>query len=253
MAEHHFYQIFLYVWFGLSAFVFVLLLFIKAPYGRHNRAGWGLQISSRTGWVFMEGLSALMMAGLFVATDRAVGAVALVFLGMWEIHYVHRAFIYPFRRRDEGKKMPVVVVLMGMVFNAGNCYLNGRYLFSFGPFYPTEYLWEPRFLVGAGLFGFGFVINQQSDWILSHLRKPGETDYRIPRGGLFEKVSCPNYLGEIMEWVGWAVATWSLAGLSFAVWTAANLVPRALAHHRWYREHFDDYPKDRKALIPYLF
>ncbi len=252
MSQGEFYQIFLYAWFGLSAFVFLLLLFIRAPYGRHNRSGWGLQISSRLGWVLMEGLSAVMMAAFFVLSHRSVGAVSLVFLGMWEIHYVHRAFIYPFRRRDEGKTMPLVVVVMGMLFNAGNCYLNGRYLFSYGPGYSLSYLTTFKFLSGAALFGIGFVINQQSDWILSHLRAPGETGYRIPKGGLFDKVSCPNYLGEILEWTGWALATWSLPGVSFAVWTAANLVPRALAHHRWYREHFDDYPESRKALIPYV-
>ena len=65
-------------------------------------------------------------------------------------------------------------------------------------------------------------------------------------------VSCPNYLGEVMIWTGWAIATWSLAGLSFAVFTAANLVPRALANHRWYRETFPDYPRTRRAVIPWL-
>jgi len=78
----------------------------------------------------------------------------------------------------------------------------------------------------------------------------GETGYKIPHGGLFERVSCPNYLGEIIEWSGWALATWCLPGLSFAVWTFANLAPRARAHHRWYRAKFPEYPEERKALIP---
>ena len=43
------------------------------------------------------------------------------------------------------------------------------------------------------------------------------------------------------------------AGLAFAAWTMANLVPRARAHHRWYRERFPDYPARRKALVPGLF
>ena len=68
----------------------------------------------------------------------------------------------------------------------------------------------------------------------------------------FEWVSCPNYLGEMTEWAGWALATWSLPGLAFAAYTAANLAPRALAHHDWYRERFPDYPPRRRALIPYL-
>lgn len=36
------------------------------------------------------------------------------------------------------------------------------------------------------------------------------------------------------------------------LWTLANLLPRALAHHRWYGEQFDDYPRERKAILPFL-
>jgi steroid 5-alpha-reductase/3-oxo-5-alpha-steroid 4-dehydrogenase 1 len=104
----------------------------------------------------------------------------------------------------------------------------------------------------VALFVLGFSINLQADTILINLRQPGETGYKIPRGGLFRLVSCPNYLGELIEWTGWAIATWSLPGLAFAVWTAANLVPRALSHHRWYRDRFPDYPAERRAVIPLL-
>ena len=96
------------------------------------------------------------------------------------------------------------------------------------------------------------IINIKSDDILFALRDDGSTGYKIPRGGLFEKVSCPNYLGEIIEWTGWAIATWSLAGATFAIWTVCNLAPRALAHHKWYKEEFEEYPEDRKALVPFL-
>ena len=58
--------------------------------------------------------------------------------------------------------------------------------------------------------------------------------------------------GEIIEWIGFAVMTWSVAALAFAIWTAANLAPRALSHHKWYRETFPDYPTERKALIPFV-
>jgi protein-S-isoprenylcysteine O-methyltransferase Ste14 len=91
-----------------------------------------------------------------------------------------------------------------------------------------------------------------SDRALRALRAPGESGYAIPRGGAFEWVSCPNYLGELLEWFGWAIATWSIAGLAFALYTAANLGPRALAHHAWYRERFPGYPPRRRALIPFV-
>ena len=45
---------------------------------------------------------------------------------------------------------------------------------------------------------------------------------------------------------------WSLAGLAFAVFTVANLLPRALATHRWYRAQFPDYPPQRRAVVPFL-
>ncbi|HDP80029.1 MAG TPA: DUF1295 domain-containing protein, partial [Spirochaetes bacterium] len=95
--------------------------------------------------------------------------------------------------------------------------------------------------------------NMHADHVLKNLRSPGETGYRIPAGGLYRFVSCPNYFGEILEWTGWALATWSLPGLAFALFTMANLVPRARAHHRWYHETFPDYPAERKRVIPFLY
>jgi 3-oxo-5-alpha-steroid 4-dehydrogenase 1 len=130
--------------------------------------------------------------------------------------------------------------------------LQGQWLFVLGPERPLAWLWHPAFLVGAGLYLAGVLVNRRADATLRALRAPGESGYRVPRGGLFDYVSCPNYLGEIIQWIGWAVATWSFAGLAFALWTTANLLPRALAHHRWYRSHFPDYPQQRRALLPFV-
>lgn len=47
---------------------------------------------------------------------------------------------------------------------------------------------------------------------------------------------------------GWVVI--ELSALAFALWTAANLIPRALWRHRWYRQTFPDYPPSRRAVIP---
>ena len=140
-----------------------------------------------------------------------------------------------------------------MLFNAVNAGVNGGWLFHMVPEYGVEWLTGPRFIIGALLFVTGFAINLHSDHILRNLRKPGETGYKIPQVGMYRFVSCPNYMGECLEWIGWAIATWSLAGLSFAVWTLANLAPRAFSNHRWYKEQFPDYPAKRKALVPFIF
>lgn len=236
--------------FLLAGATFFALFFVNAPYGRHIRQGWGLLVSKRLGWLVMEAPAAMIFAALFLLGSAPRNLTALAFLGMWEAHYLHRAFIYPFRITDGRKIMPVFIPIMGFVFNAGNAYINGRYLFSLSEGYALNWLADPRFITGLALFIIGYVSNQWADQILLRLRTSGETGYKIPYGGLFEWVSCPNYLGEIIEWSGWAIATWSLPGLSFAVWTIANLAPRARAHHAWYRASFPDYPKERKALIP---
>lgn len=149
------------------------------------------------------------------------------------------------------KRMPLFIMLSGCLFNIMNSYLNARYISHFQTNYYLNWLIDPRFLIGITMFIIGFSLNILSDAKLRAL-KSQTTDYSIPNGGMFNLVSCPNYLGEIIEWIGWAIATWSLPGLAFALFTAANLAPRALSYHRWYQQHFPNYPPSRKAIIPFL-
>jgi 3-oxo-5-alpha-steroid 4-dehydrogenase 1 len=253
MREHSFFNILLIAWFVLSAVIFVTLFFIVAPYGRHTRRSWGPQIGDKLGWVIMEAPASLLFAAFFVLGIRQISVTAIAFLVLWEAHYVHRAFIYPFSRRTGASGMAVAVVAMGFLFNMGNAYLNGRYLFTLSGGYDNNWLLTPQFIIGVVLFTAGFFINRWADDRLRSLRKPGESGYRIPEGGLYRWISCPNYFGEMLTWTGWAVATWSLPGLAFAVFTLANLAPRARAHHLWYKQQFADYPPKRKALVPVIW
>lgn len=253
MNERILFYILLWGWLGIAAGIFIVLFFITAPYGRYIRKGWGPGIDSRWGWCVMESPAALVFGLWFVMGGIKQSGVLLVFFIMWEVHYVYRAFIYPRRLRERSKRMPILIVGLALFFNLVNSYLNGRYLFNFSSSYSTEWLYDFRFIGGFLLFICGFAINHHADEILLRLRNAQKSGYKIPHGGLYRWVSCPNYLGEIIEWLGWALATWSWPGLVFAAWTVANLVPRARSHHRWYREHFPDYPKERKALIPYLW
>jgi 3-oxo-5-alpha-steroid 4-dehydrogenase 1 len=252
MSEITFYHVMLAVSLTSALITLPILLFVSAPYGRHERQGWGPRIGATLGWISMEAPAPLLFALFFSIGDRRDNLPALVFLLLWEMHYIHRAFVFPFRRRGGGKLMPLAIAGSAFAFNLMNGYLQGRGLNRFVPLRPVEWLVDPRFLAGTALFVAGLAINLRSDAILFLLRRPGQTGYSIPRGGLYRWVSCPNYLGETVEWTGWAIATWSRPGLVFAVWTAANLLPRALSHHRWYQRQFADYPAGRKALIPFL-
>lgn len=253
MKEALFYHWFVWAWVAVAAIVFGLLFFVTAPYGRFVRSGWGPTVGRTAGWVLMEAPSALLMILFFCTGNRTDNLPAIVFLLIWQAHYLHRAFVYPFQLRGREKRMTLVTVLLGVVFNAGNTYLNGRALFALTPLRDTSWLWDPRFLLGLSIFVIGFIINKRADARLRALRTPEQDLYQIPRGGLFERVSSANYFGELVEWTGWAVLTWSIGGLVFTLWTAANLLPRAWAIHRWYLETFPDYPKNRKAVLPFLF
>jgi len=252
MDEATFYHWLVIAWMALAAATFVVLFFVTAPYGRFTRNGWGPKISARWGWILMETPVLITFLTLYGISDRKSSPVSLVLLMFWIAHYVHRSLIYPFRVHSSRPSITVSVIALGAIFNVGNGYLNGRGLFTLGTGLPTSWLWDPRFLIGAILFWVGYALNQHSDKVLIGLRANGTSGYKIPYGGAYKFVSCPNYLGEMVEWAGWAIACWNLGALAFFVWTVANLAPRAIKTHRWYREEFPDYPSERKALLPYI-
>ena len=252
--EQFFHEILKYSMVGIGFIVFILLFFITAGYGRYTTKKWGPQLNAKLGWVIMECVSPILFFVYYITSPQTSNTTAIVFLFFWELHYIQRSFVYPFLIRGN-KRMPIVIVLMGLIFNGINSYLQGRFLFVIKVPYPSSWLSSPVFLLGTVIFLVGFSINLQSDYILRHLRSTGDSGdngYKIPHGGLFRYISCPNYFGEILEWIGWAFLTWSIAGLVFAFWTMANLIPRALSHHKWYHERFSEYPSERKAIIPFF-
>ena len=98
-------------------------------------------------------------------------------------------------------------------------------------------------------------INIQSDGIIRNLRKPGDTAHYLPKDGMFRYVTSANYFGEFMEWVGFAILTWSWAGAVFALWTFANLAPRAARIYDLYSREFpDELDTSRvKRILPFIY
>ena len=240
------------VWTLLALVIVPQQLRAAAPYGRHTRTDWGPMIDNRLGWCLMELVSLVVFAGLFLAGPNIKTAPMWVFFALWTAHYVNRSLIFPWRTRTQGKQIPLAIVGSAAAFNIVNAGLNGLYLGWFGDSYPTSWLADPRFIIGLVIFALGAAINLWSDNKLIGLRAGGKQGYSIPRGGLFEWISCPNHMGEIIQWSGFALMCWNLPALSFAIWTAANLIPRAVSHHTWYRKTFPDYPPSRHAVIPAL-
>jgi hypothetical protein len=246
------FQIIVIVWIAIAVIIFPVLLRVTAPYGRHTRGNWGPTVNNKLGWMIYE-LPSLMIFTYFILSGPNWQSRIIIAMGMlWFIHYFNRSIIFPLRLKTKGKRIPWLIVFSAIFFNLVNASLNGYYLGYLSDGYPDNWFLDPRFIIGIILFIAGFIINQVSDQMLLNLRKGGKKGYFIPRGWLFNYVSCPNFLGEIIEWTGFAIMAWNLPAFSFALWTAVNLIPRALDHHRWYLSTFPDYPKERKAVIPFL-
>ncbi len=237
----------LWAWMGLALAVFCLLFWVTAPYGRHSRAGWGPTVPAPVGWFLMEIVTLVGMGTCFVlGSNRQNGALVLGCL--YGGHYLYRSLYYPWTASPSAAPVSASIVASSVGFNVVNSTILGGWIFMLSTAEPA--LFSVRGCVGVLLFFVGFFIHIRSDSILRNLRRDHGPGYHIPIRFLYRWVSCPNYFGELLQWVGFAILVDALAGWTFAVWTAANLVPRAVIHHRWYQQRFDDYPKDRRAIFP---
>jgi very-long-chain enoyl-CoA reductase len=125
---------------------------------------------------------------------------------------------------------------------------------------PT-YAQPPPALIGVGALVFvgAELGNARAHRMLRDLRPAGTKLRVIPRGFLFERVSCPHYLFEILSWVGFALLTETWASRAFLAVGAGILGAWAHTRHVAYRKDFDGregrekYPDSRRALIPGLF
>jgi 3-oxo-5-alpha-steroid 4-dehydrogenase 1 len=235
-----------YIWILIALIVLPINLIYKAPYGKHSTKKWGKSIDNKTGWILME-LPALLTCPLIYFTITEEINSNVVFIVLWIIHYFNRTVIYPLRIKTKGKKIPIAIVASAFFFNMVNGILNGYFL----TLLQFESISELYLILGFIIFIIGFYINISSDNLLIKLRT-NQKGYVIPNGKLFNYVSCPNFFGEIIEWLGFAIMTLNPGSLSFLIWTICNLIPRSKAHHKWYKENFENYPQNRTAVIPYL-
>ena len=240
----------------IAVIVFIALYFVTAGYGVFYNKKWGPSIPNKIGWILMESPVFIAMILLCVFSERSTNVVCLIFLILFEIHYFQRSFIFPFLIRGKSV-MPLSVILMGVVFNTLNALMQGGWIFYVSPenMYEISWLTTPQFIIGTLIFFVGMIINIHSDYIIRHLRKPGDTKHYLPKKGMFKYVTSANYFGEFVEWCGFAILTWSLAGAVFALWTFANLAPRAAKIYDNYKKEFGDEldTKKVKRILPFIY
>ena len=252
-----FFNNFLFVMALVCVVIFVALYFVDAGYGKMRTEKWGPAINNKIGWCLMEAPVFVIMLYLWMLSDVKFSAPYLVFLLIFEFHYFQRSFIFPFMLKGDSK-MPITIMGLSMLWNLINGYVQGYWLFHLAPLvhpYNAQWLYSPQFICGALVFIVGWCINMHSDYVIRHLRKPGDTNHYLPKKGMFRYVTSANYLGEITEWLGWAILTWSWAGALFFLLTCSNLVPRANSIYERYAQEFpDEFDRKRlKRIIPFIY
>lgn len=250
------YSIVIFSMIAMAVVVFLALHLVTAGYGMMYTKRWGPTVNNRLGWVLMESPVFFAMLALWLLSDRRGEAAPVVMTCFFLLHYFQRSFIFPLLLKGKGR-MPLTIILMGITFNLINAYMIGGWIFYLSPSdqYPVSWLRSPQFIIGTVIFFAGMLINLQSDHIIRSLRKPGDTRHYIPRGGMYNYVTSANYFGEFTEWVGYAILTWSIPGAVFALWTFANLAPRARSlQQRYIQEFGDEYRRLRlKYIIPFIY
>ena len=250
------------------------MLGVLAPYGwvQDRNTGWKFsklpKINSKLGWYIMElpalaaAIYAVSLTGIEGCAQRPLHLqLAVIF---YIAHYCNRGIVFPAQRGRSDKFEPCITFLLGAFFNSVNGYTLCRYVMHFGSGteidVATTWTW-----LGVGMFAFGVYVNTIAD---SRLMELSEQRHKIKasKGNnimpivpglffMFEYVTAANYLGELIEWIGFLMMTWPSPASACFVWmTFCNLAPRAHAKHNIYLREIPAYATlGRKALIPFLW
>ena len=171
MAEPEIHRLLVWAMFGLAVAAFLYVIWRPAPYGRHFKGfGWGPTISSKVGWIGMECPAVFLFLVVYLQGAEAWNTVPLVFLAMWQVHYVNRTLVYPFRIRT-GRRIPLLAAGAGFFFNVLNAYVNARFVSHLGD-YSDSWLSQPCFLDRSGGFCGGYIAERAQR---QHSAEPEET------------------------------------------------------------------------------
>ncbi|GBG24812.1 Polyprenol reductase [Hondaea fermentalgiana] len=184
--------------------------------------------------------------------------VLLALQGLRRVHEEDRLF-----RPNPNAQMHIFGYIIGITFYLAfgwSIVVESSLYRPVDEFYDADSeVWNPVFWLGVALFALGMYEQHQTHRILAGLRPTESTAasgcsvYRVPQGRLFALVSCPHYFLEMLIYLGFAL----MDSVNLSLWLAfvfvcLNLGLTALRSHAWYKAKFDDYPAERKAVVPFI-
>ncbi|KAA0197454.1 Synaptic glycoprotein SC2, partial [Fasciolopsis buskii] len=176
----------------------------------------------------------------------------------WCGHYTKRILETLFVHRFSHATMPLFNVFRNCGYYFGFAFFVSYFVNH--PLYTFPTFGCAQVLFGLGLFLVSEWANFTCHLTLKNLRPPNSTIRRIPEpmpGYLFTRmfklVVCPHYLFESLAWVGFSVMTQVLPAAIFTTVGFSQMAVWAAARLRAYRREFPDFPRHRKAIIPFVF
>lgn len=244
----------------------VVTTFVPAPYGRFHNSFYIPILSTPCNFKYMyiiqECPSLIVSIQMFYLNLHAITAYKQIFFCFYWMHYINRAIIYPIFRVKKSNPSQLCISVFAFPIQAVNAYVLSRWIIcdEFQFMHTNGFTYNLIFWSGILQAIFGFILNLKNDQILINLRDDKKNDdaetisYYIPRGGLFNWCSSGNYFAECVEWLGVLIAFPCRATVIFMLDTMLYLVPRAYANHKFCLCKFgENYPVDRKIIIPYIW
>jgi len=203
--------------------------------------------TSKTNLILPELLSIAAFTFIFLTGNSAKTSVTWLFFFFWISHFGIKIIFntlngHHYKTRSVNTKMFSVIVTV-------NALINGYYLGWLWPAYAVSWINHPAFLGGSILIILGFVIQISAN---IGIATNEEIDKHVLNSGLHKIVFCPAYFGEILQWGGFAIITWSAPAAAAFCWMLPMLYMQATVQKHRYLHKFPELPMARKALVPYI-
>ena len=238
-------NILFYSVFGIFAVLLGFLDYFELLAMRYSKFSTGKGVPSRLG-MFVLYFLPVITATVFALPYLASASLPqwLVFAAVF-IHFAKRTYEVLFVHKYSGSMQPFTFVIIVVTYALIAGLISALNVQAIATL-------DALAIIGVVFFIIGQIGNFYHHKLLADLRKDGD-GYHIPRGGWFERATCPHYFFELLAWLGILLLSRHLFTLLAFVAMFGYLTARSIKTRHWYQKRFPNYPKERKNMIPFVF
>ena len=238
-----------------SPFLFLneALGILSLGYSKFAKQEQGYSLPSRLGMFLIYFPPVLLFPGVLVANEVTWTSWHMLVTALMMLHFGKRCFETLFVHKYSGVMNGWTVVTIGGLYACLSALLGLVAVEEVSVSMAESAAFSQWLGLGLGVWILGTVINAYHHVLLANLRKPGETGYKLPKGGLFGLVACPHYLGEIIAWCGYMIFFRHVGAYAATLTMSLYLLGRAHNTVKWYRGRVEGVPENWKRVIPFVY